>query len=146
METTEKKEAVKTPARANGNALSIDSLVNALDSAEVGKEIQTKYLSFDDTKGIPMGQQVKLVLVEITEINGMGEKSDTMVPAVKIYAKDTETGVAQEYINADAVLVSFAKRNKLPMPVAVTWKGWVKGGKGEYREFQFNDIPVRFAK
>lgn len=128
------------------NGMSIASMLEGVEKMTVGEEIKSQYLSFNDEDGIPMGTEVKVVIAELTQINGMGEKKETMVDAVKIFAKDHKTGEAGEYVNADAVIVGFAKRNKLPYPVAITWKGWTKGGKGEYRDFQFNKLEGKFTK
>lgn len=149
METPEKTAVAKTPVIANGRGLSLVDLLTKVEGMDLGDKIESKYLSFSDDKtkpGIPMGVVLKCVLHELTQINGMGEKRDVMVDAVNIVLRDPEDGQVKSYVNADAVIVGFAKRSKLPTPVAITWTGWEKGVKGEYRNFTFNSLVQALPK
>lgn len=145
-ETKKKTEEVveitaKVPAlieNAEGKTVSLDDLLEQMNNAEVGMELTADYLKLED------GEAVKLLFIEMTEMQGQGEKKGQLVPAAKFIGMDKRFKIC-----ADKVLVSTCtgifSSGKTPMMLEVTSVGWKKGPNGEYRDLLITELKPKLA-
>lgn len=132
----------KAPAvieTAEGKKMNLEDLLNQMETAEVGMELTADYLKLEE------GEEVRLLLVEMTSMAGMGDKKGEMVEAGKFIGKD-----GRYKICADKVLVSacrgLVESGKVPAMIAVTHVGWKKGPSGEYRDLLITDLKPKLGK
>lgn len=121
---------------AEGKQVSVADLLDQMNSAEVGMELGADYLKFED------GEQTRVIFIEMTSMNGMGEKSGEQVEAVKLLGKD-----GRFKINADKVLVStcraLAAKGRSNVAIQITSQGKVKGPNGSYRDLIVNELLIK---
>lgn len=120
-----------------GKELSIADLQSQLKTAEKGDSLNSEYFTIED------GVEYKVVFMGMSEIKGKGEKSNQLVPAVKLM--DSADGKIK--INADVVLVSTCQsldlKGRINVPLMIVSKGFVAGGAGEYRDLQINELKFK---
>lgn len=142
MATKEKEKEQKNDETSNqlmqiqteeGKIVSVEEIFKQIENAEVGMEIGADYFKIEP------GEQKRVLFVEMTEMNGIGEKNGQMIPAVRLMAGD-----GRFKINADKVLVStcraLSEKGRKNVPIQITCKGMLKGPKGSYRDLVVNEL------
>lgn len=125
-------------ANENGKIVSTADLLKQLESAELGNEIGSDYFTLEP------GEEARLLFVEMTEMNGMGDQEGAMIPAVKLFnPKD-----GKYKINADKVVVSacraLAAKKRSNVAISIVCVGTTKSAKGfKYKDFQINELLLK---
>lgn len=117
--------------------MSVEEILAKLKTAEAGESLKSDYFTIEE------GVENNIVFLGMTEIRGKGEKSNQMVPAVKLL--DGADGKVK--INADVVLVSTCQnlelQGKVSIALRVTAKGMVKGNSGEYKNLEIVNLKFK---
>ncbi len=118
----------------------LDTITNALESADEGIDIMSEYLEFVE------GEPRRLAVVGTSTMAGIGEKEGTTVPAIRFVGKN-EKSESKFFVSAAAVLVStlYEKAKKAEetgslfgYQITLTGK---KGSKGrEYQTFEIKPL------
>lgn len=121
---------------ANGDAVNVADLLAQIEDAEVGLELGADYFK------IEAGEVARVVFIEMTEMNGMGDKSNEMIDAVRLLGPD-----GRYKVNADKVLVSacriLSSKGRTLVPLQITCKGMVKTKNGKYRDLLINELNFK---
>lgn len=135
-ESPKTKEAskVETSTQAvavNGNAISREEAINALNAATEG-ELDSGYLEFEP------GVVKRVAFLGWKNIPGMGEQTGQDVPAAMFLVNN-----GKEQINADAVIVSYFKLQTIGCIRQITCTGVKTSSKGDYKTFKFHELNVK---
>lgn len=134
---TETKNELPTLTVDGGKELSIADLQSQLKTAEVGESLNSDYLKFED------GTEYRLIFMGMTEMRGLGDKKNQMVPSVKLL--DIADGKIK--VNTDVVMVSTCQnldiKGRVNVPLLVVSKGFKGGGAGEYRDLTINELKLK---
>lgn len=133
----EQTSELPTLAIEGGKELSIADLQKQLQTAEAGESLNSEYLKFED------GVEYRLVFMSMTEMRGMGDKKNQMVPSVKLL--DSADGKIK--VNTDVVMVSTCQaldlKGRVNVPILVVSKGMIQGAAGEYRDLKINELKFK---
>lgn len=131
--TKETKEEMSVIKTESGKVVQVAELLGQVADMEEGMDLTADYLKFVD------GEPTRVVFLEMTKMNGMGEKSNEMVDAVSLLGMD-----GRYKINADTKLVSACKRlaekGRTLVPLQVISKGEVKGTNGKYKDLLIQEL------
>jgi len=116
-----------------GKEVSIDTIFQQMEEAEVGMELGADYWKIEP------GESERVIFHEMTEIQAMGPQGG-MTDAVKLVTKDRKYK-----INADKVIVSacraLAAKGRKNVALQITCTGTTKGKGGfSYKEFKINEL------
>lgn len=136
------KEETKTetlPVQAiegeNGKMVSAAELLKQMNEAEVGQELGSDYWTIEP------GESERVIFMEMTQMNKMGESSE-MIDAVRLLGADGKFKIC-----ADKVLVStcrnLANKGRRNVAIQVTCKGKIKTPKGTYKDLQINELLMK---
>lgn len=130
VETTGALTVVETE---QGKEVSIDTIFQQMEEAEVGMELGADYWKLEP------GESERVIFHEMTEIQAMGPNGG-MTDAVKLVTKDRKYK-----INADKVIVSacraLAAKGRKNVALQITCTGTTKGKGGfSYKEFKINEL------
>ena len=122
----------------NNQTMTVEALQAQLNAAEVGQELSSDYFTLEP------GEAERVIFMQMTEMQGMGEKKDEMVEAIKfLSAKDGKLK-----INADKALVGVCKglasSGKKNVPLEITCTGFAKSKSGfKYKEFSIRELILK---
>jgi len=116
-----------------GKQVSREEAAKMLMEMTVGEK-DSGYLEFEP------GEEKRVVFLGFSQINGMGDKKGTMVPAARFV---TESG--KEQINADAAVVSYFEKQSAGVARLVRCVGTTnsKTTGFEYKKFDFFELNVK---
>jgi len=127
---------VATIESNDGKVVDVADLLKQMESADIGQELGSDYFTLEP------GEEQRVIITKMTEMNKMGGASGEMIDAVNLIGSD-----GRQKICADRVLVSvskgLAKDGKLPCPVQITCTGTKKTAKGTYKEFTVNQLLLK---
>lgn len=126
----EKETAEENGVMVQGELVSHEQAMEALNNATVG-ELDSGYLSFKP------GDKKRVIFVGWKEIPSLGEDKTQMTKACVF---KTDTG--KEQINADAVVLSYFKRQQVGVARQITCKGEAQTSKGKYKTFEFHELNL----
>lgn len=137
-EKNEVEESGNELITVNNQTMTVEALQAQLNSAEVGQELSADYFTIEP------GESERVVFIGMTEMQGIGEKKDEMVEAIKfLSAKDGKLK-----INADKALVGVCKglysagRKNVPLEIVCT--GTTKSKSGfKYKEFSIKELILK---
>lgn len=124
---------VATITDEKGKEVNVAQLLEQINNAEVGQELTSEYFTLEP------GENSRVVLLEMTEMNKMGGEAGETTDAVRLLGSDGKFKIC-----ADKVIVSTArsilKDGKKNIPVLITCTGKSKSAKGTYKEFTINSL------
>lgn len=121
----------------NGVQVSTLELLKQVEEASVGLELGTDYLKLE------AGETVRVIFVEMTEMNGIGSQDGQMVEAVKLLGSD-----GRFKLNGDKVIVStcrtLSQKGRKNVPLQIIHKGVAISKKGfKYADMQINELLIK---
>lgn len=131
----EKNNSIETFKNKN---VSPEELEKQLQAADVGQKIGSGYFTLEP------GEQARVIFVEMSKMNGIGDKKDEMIDCVSLYIPKEATFKKC----ADKVVISALRdlheKGKTNIPIQILCTGTVKSSNGyKYKEFEINELIIK---
>lgn len=137
--TVEKNESLSVVDEATGEVISLDEILDSLETATEGAEVTADYKKWE------VEEDVRCIFLGIEKMNSKFKTDRTddegMVEVARFVGIDRKP-----FICGDVVIVGTMKNHKAPKAFIILCTGEKTSGNGEYFTFKINEAKMNLTK